>query len=162
MSPMLLSESMSTGFVVDDGGRAAAGFRGRAGDCSCRAIAIAMERPYIEVYADLTAWGKRERITKRHRVRGSARIGVRRSTLRRYMAELGWTWHPTMGIGTGTRVHLKADELPSGRLIVSCSGHLTAVIDGVVHDTYDPRRGGTRAVYGYWSMDEKSNESATD
>jgi hypothetical protein len=24
------------------------------------------------------------------------------------------------------------------------------VIDGVVHDTHDPRRGGTRCVYGYY------------
>jgi hypothetical protein len=24
------------------------------------------------------------------------------------------------------------------------------VIDGVIHDTFDPSRGGTRCVYGYW------------
>ena len=24
------------------------------------------------------------------------------------------------------------------------------MIDGVIHDTYDPTRGGTRCVYGYW------------
>lgn len=33
-------------FIFNDGGRAAAGFRGKAGDCVCRAIAIAAERPY--------------------------------------------------------------------------------------------------------------------
>lgn len=31
-------------------------------------------------------------------------------------------------------------ELPSGRLVVSVSKHYTAVIDGVIHDTYDPQR----------------------
>jgi len=25
------------------------------------------------------------------------------------------------------------------------------VLDGVIHDTHDPSRGGRRCVYGYWS-----------
>jgi hypothetical protein len=41
-------------------------------------------------------------------------------------------------------------ELPIGRLIVSVSKHLVAVVDGVIHDTHDPSRAGTRCVYGYW------------
>ena len=56
-----------------------------------------------------------------------------------------------MAIGSGCKVHLRADELPSGRLIVSVSKHLTAVIDGVIHDNHDPSRDGTRCVYGYFS-----------
>jgi hypothetical protein len=56
-----------------------------------------------------------------------------------------------MQIGSGCRVHLRADELTPGRLVVQLSRHLTAVIDGVVHDTHDPSRNGTRCVYGYWS-----------
>lgn len=55
-----------------------------------------------------------------------------------------------MGIGTGCRVHLRPDELPRGRLVVKLSRHITAVIDGVVYDTHDPTRGGTRCVYGYY------------
>jgi hypothetical protein len=55
-----------------------------------------------------------------------------------------------MKIGSGCRVHLRERELPSGRLIVSVSRHMVAVIDGVIHDTHDPSRGGTRCVYGYW------------
>ena len=47
--------------------------------------------------------------------------------------------------------HLKKDELPSGTLIVSCSKHITVVKDGVLHDTYDCSRRGTRCVYGYWT-----------
>jgi hypothetical protein len=30
------------------------------------------------------------------------------------------------------------------------SKHYCAVIDGVIHDTSDPSRDGTRCVYGYW------------
>ena len=48
-------------------------------------------------------------------------------------------------------MHLRADELPPGRLVVSVTHHLTAVIDGVIHDTHDPSRGGTRCVYGVWT-----------
>ncbi|WP_231970582.1 hypothetical protein [Polynucleobacter necessarius] len=41
------------GFEFNDGGREAAGFKGGAGDCVVRAIAIAAELPYMEVYEDL-------------------------------------------------------------------------------------------------------------
>jgi hypothetical protein len=42
-------------FLYDDGGRAAAGFRGKAGDCVTRAIAIAMRQPYREIYDAMAA-----------------------------------------------------------------------------------------------------------
>jgi hypothetical protein len=47
-------------------------------------------------------------------------------------------------------VHPRAEELPDGRLVVRVSRHMCAVIDGVIHDTHDPSRAGTRCVYGYW------------
>ena len=37
-------------FIYNDGGRAAAGFKGSAGDCVTRSIAIAAGKPYQEVY----------------------------------------------------------------------------------------------------------------
>ena len=137
--------------VISDGGRAAAGYRGKAGDCVCRAIAIATCRPYQEVYDALKALAGEERITKRRRRKSSVRDGVRRSTSRKYLAALGWTWTPTMKIGQGCKTHLNEGELPMGRLVVSVSKHFVAVIDGVIHDTHDPSRRGTRCVYGYYS-----------
>ena len=83
--------------------------------------------------------------------RSSARNDVLRQTCQRVLESLGWRRVPTMKIGGGCRVHLKAAELPRGRLIVRCSKHTTAVIDGIIHDTYDPSRGGTRCVYGYFT-----------
>jgi hypothetical protein len=141
---------MPNPFVFDDGGRVAAGFKGSAGDCVCRSIAIAAELPYLTVYQQLNGLAQSERITKRRRSRSSARNGVYKDTIKRYMAALGWTWVPTMHIGQGCTVHLRADELPAGRLLVSLSKHITVVIDGVIHDTHDCSRGGTRCVYGYW------------
>lgn len=141
-------------FIYDDGGRAAAGFKGEAGDCVTRAIAIATGTPYREVYDRVNAEGKQEkqRLTGKRWKTSTARGGVSKVTGRRMLAELGWTWHPTMAIGSGCTVHLRADELPAGRIIVAVSKHLATVIDGVLHDTHDCSRDGTRCVYGYWTQ----------
>lgn len=136
--------------IYNDGGRAAAGFKGQTGDCTCRAIAIATGKPYLDVYNELNALGQLERKSKRRASKSSARTGVYVTTIRKYMALLGWTWVPTMFIGSGTTVHLKDGELPMGNLIVQVSKHSTAVLDGVINDTHDPQRGGKRAVYGYY------------
>lgn len=141
-------------WVYDDGGRAAAGYRGRTDDCLTRAIAIAAEMPYQEVYDLVNEAGKGERTRRRpdgrSRSRSSARTGVYTATARKMMAGLGWERVPTMGIGSGCTVHLAQGELPPGRIIARVSGHYSAVIDGTVHDTCDPGRDGTRCVYGYY------------
>jgi hypothetical protein len=129
-------------FTYDDGGRADAGYKGNAGDCVVRAVAIASGLPYAEVYEALSGGMKTQRTTKRSKARSSARDGVnvRRKWFRDYMARLGFKWTPTMQIGSGCKVHLHDGELPMGKLIVSVSKHYTAVIDGVIHDTHDPQR----------------------
>ena len=137
-------------FVFDDGGRTAAGYKGKTGDCVCRAIAIVTGRPYQEVYDALNAEAEKGRRSKRKRGRSSARTGVHKGTSHRYLKRLGFTWHPTMFVGQGCKIHLVAGELPRGALLVAVSRHLTAVVDGVIHDTYDPSRGGKRCVYGYY------------
>lgn len=130
-------------FIKNDGGRAAAGFKGSAGDCVTRAIAIASDKPYAEVYAALAHGTGTQRKTKRTGKRTkSARngINVTRQWFKDYMRSLGFEWTPTMLVGQGCKTHLTDGELPSGRLVVSVSGHYTAVIDGVVNDTFDPQR----------------------
>lgn len=147
--------------IFNDGGREAAGFPGgKRGDCVARAVAIASGRPYAEVYAALARGNATQRQSGRER-RGHGKaagetadkgIYVKRKWFKDYMHSLGFTWTATMSIGTGCRVHLRSDELPSGRLVVQVSKHTVAMIDGVVHDTHDPARGGTRCVYGYWRL----------
>lgn len=149
-------------WVFDDGGRAEAGFKGRTGDCVCRAIAIATQRPYKEIYNLINELAKSERIGKRKSGVSSAREGVYKTTEDKVMKLLGWKWVPTMLVGKGCKVHLQEDELPKGRLVVRLSKHSTAVIDGVIHDTYDPNDRGVwvdaygnnittnRCVYGYY------------
>lgn len=135
----------------NDGGRSVTGYTGKTRDCVCRAIAIAAEKPYQEIYDRLNEIGKLERRGKRKRSISDARTGVYRFAYQRLLFDLGFVWTATMKIGSGCNVHLREGELPdSGRLVVSVSKHLCAVIDGVVHDTHDPSRGGTRCVYGYY------------
>jgi hypothetical protein len=142
-------------FQFNDGGRKAAGYRGKTGDCVVRSVAIATGLPYQQVYDLVNQLGAGERTGKRKRGKSSARTGVYKDTTRKLLESLGWQWTPTMQIGSGCTVHLRSDELPSGRLVVSVSKHLTAVIDGVVHDTHDPSRRGTRCVYGFWQKPRK-------
>jgi hypothetical protein len=137
-------------FVCDDGGRKAAGYTGSTEDCVCRSIAIAAQMPYQEVYDLLNQAALKERRSKRRGKRSSARTGVHKATIRRVLEGLGWHFTATMAIGSGCRVHLREGELPMGRLVVSVSRHSVAVINGVIHDTGDCSRGGTRCVYGYW------------
>lgn len=142
-------------FVRHDGGRAAAGFEGKAGDCLCRAAAIASGRSYLEVYELINSFGAKERTGKRKRGKSSARTGVYNRTARKVMEALGFTWTPTMAIGSGCKIHMRPGELPEGRLVVNLSRHFAAVIDGTVYDTYDPCREGTRCIYGIWRAPEE-------
>ena len=138
-------------FIYNDGGRSNY-FKGKAGDCVTRAIANATGLDYKVIYDAINDLAKTERTSKRKRGTSSARNGVYKNTIKKYLEKvLGWTWHPTMQIGQGCKVHLAADELPAGTLIVSLSKHLTCVKDGVIYDTYDCSRNENRCVYGYWT-----------
>lgn len=92
-----------------DGGRAAAGYKGRTNDCVARAAAITTGLPYREVYAAINEAARSER---RKKGRSSARTGVHKRTMRRLMETLGWQWVPCMRIGSGceTRTMLQPPD----------------------------------------------------
>ena len=137
-------------FIYNDGGRKQAGYKGTTGDCVARAIAIPSGLPYKEVYDALANGNANQRKSKHTRKttghKRSARNGIytSRKWFKDYMKSLGFSWVSTMGIGTGCKVHLTAEELPKGTIICRVSRHYTTVIDGVINDTYDPSRGETR------------------
>ena len=142
---------------LNDGGRQKAGFKGGAGDCVVRSIAIAAKLPYRQVYEDLRSANqhyaeiKDDRLARRLHHKGSSpRNGNHRNVFHKYILDLGFEWVPTMKVGAGCQVHLRPDELPQGTLIVKVSKHLTAIVNGVIQDTHDPSRGGSRCVYGYY------------
>lgn len=127
---------MAATWVYDDGGRAQAGylFQG-AGDCVTRAIAIATEMPY-EIVVDIIDKASRAR-------RGDSQSGVYDFATNGILTSLGWR-------RVTTNAHLNPDEFPPGRLILEVNRHLVALVNGVVHDTYDPSNHGSRRVYAYW------------
>lgn len=136
---------------ITDGGRSKY-FKGTAGDCVTRAIAIVTEKDYKEVYDEI-----------RHLLGYSPREGIKNDDTKKVMKHFGGCWNPCMGIGTGCRIHLSREysdegydgihELPiHSKIICNLSGHVCAVINGVINDTYDPSRGGTRCVYGFWAF----------
>lgn len=134
--------------IITDGGRSKY-FQGHSpGDCVTRAIAIVTGLDYKVVYDELNKTVK----SQRTKYKGSSRNGHYKETYDKYLKSLGYTWVPTMKIGSGCKVHLKEEELPKGKIICRCSKHLVAVIDGVIHDTFDPSRDGTRCVYGYYKL----------
>ena len=131
-------------YIYNDGGRSAAGYTGKCGDCVARAVAIATEQPYEQVYRALAGINQNYRGRGRCSGKQSARNGVmvKSVAFKRYMQNLGWVWTPTMFIGSGCRVHLEDGELPMGRLVVAVSKHYCAVIDGVINDTHNPSERG--------------------
>jgi hypothetical protein len=141
-------------FIYDDGGREAAGFKGSTGDCCARAISIALRLPYKEVYDAINVISKQEKYRGKHRSGNgvsSARDGVYIETMHKIMDYYGWIWVPCMKFGEGCKVHLKDGELPvEFPIICNLSKHYAAVVNGVLHDTYDCSRDGKRCVYGYW------------
>jgi hypothetical protein len=138
----------------DGGARERSGYRGVTGDCDCRAIATAL--PYQRVYDDLSALGAQEREYRQRSRKSHRRARIWPSAVRRYLTSLGWRWMPTMHIGSRCTVHLRRGESPeTGRLMLSVSRHVVAVIDGRTHDVHDPSRGGARSVYGFWTQPNK-------
>ena len=111
----------------------------RTSDCVIRSISIATEIPYDQVFEDLLTLAK-----EKQDMPNSKKV------FHPYLLNKGWKWKPTMAIGSGCVVHLKADELPKGNIICKLTKHMVAVKDGVINDTYDPSREGKRCVYGYY------------
>lgn len=146
-----------TNYIYNDGGREVAGYKGKTGDCVCRSIAIITGLPYEKVYERLANGNATQRKGKREGSKAGVKtaskgINTKRKWFADYMDELGFEWIPTMQIGQGCKVHLRSEELPKGKLIVNVSKHFTAVIDGVINDTYDCSRSGSRCVYGYYKL----------
>lgn len=129
-------------YKYNDGGRANYFAASGVGDCVTRAVAIATQRDYKDVYKEITRL-----------VGYTPRNGVQHRHVRKVMQHFGGVWYPTMKIGAGCTVHLKDGEVPmQGSIICNLSKHVTAVVGGVINDTYDPSRDGERCVYGYWKF----------
>lgn len=146
---------MELDFQYNSGGRENYFKKERVGDCVCRAIAIANDMDYLEVYNMINEYAKQEHITKRKKKKSNARNGVFKGTEKKILETLGWKWVACMQIGKGCQVHLRANEIPMNKTIIcQVSHHLTVVKNGVINDTYNCSREGNRCVYGYWVKED--------
>lgn len=127
-------------FKYNDGGRSKYFKADKVGDCVTRAIAIILSKDYKGVYNMIHAL-----------IGYSPRNGVQKKDTKKIMQLFGGQWVSTARFGQSMKMHLNASEMPlKGRYVCQVSKHITAIIDGVINDTYDPSRDGTRMVYGYW------------
>lgn len=152
---------MIIGYILDDGGRAAAGFKGDVGDCVVRAIAILTRIPYRDVYrrmatamnqAGYAASGDNHRQKPRpglpprlsvRRIRNLVRTscGLRRGNP-------GRGPHPT---------YTEAWPL-HGDCLVGTARHISAIVDGNLRDTGDGRLYDGRP-YGGSAADQRKAQS---
>jgi hypothetical protein len=119
-------------WVYDDGGRGTAGpeFEDEydIGDCVTRAIAIATGRPYANVYATVDELCRSDGDDPD----AGADKYVPSELTDEVMSKFGWRWVPLRSAS------LVTGSLPDEpRLVAVMSGHMCAVINGVMRDTWD-------------------------
>ena len=135
-------------YIYNDGGRSKY-FKGKARDCVCRAISIASNRDYKEVYDSLK------------KTLGTPRNGgfIKNKAFENWMVANGFVCAGCSGIGVKASVHFIEGELPKGRLVCSVAKHYVAVVDNKVYDTWDSRYNSfneVRRIYGYWEYKGKN------
>jgi len=135
-------------FKFNDGGRAAAGYRSKGGDCVCRSIAIATGLPYQQVYNRLAEGNAKQRKSIHHTPSCTVMDGIstRAAWFKRYMKELGFVWY------TAPSFILEDGKVPRGKIICSLREHVVAIIYGVMNDDKIHTTKGWRRVYGYWKL----------
>lgn len=128
-------------FIWHDGGRAASGYVGLAGDCVTRSISIATGLAYRDVYQSLgEVSGK------------TPRNGVYTQHAAGYLNDRGWERRHGKGLA------FQPESLPRGVVVCHLSTasdrghHFCTVVDHVVYDTWDPSDDGDYLVQDYWVM----------
>jgi hypothetical protein len=140
-------------FKYNDGGREAAGFKGTAGDCGARAMAIALGLDYKAVYKELAQANADNGRAK------SARNGIHKDVYSEVLKKHGWVWHsaPTFKVLEGYKNSegkvlfgrkARCSDMPKGIVIARQASHYVAVIDGIPNDIWDCS---DKMVYGYWA-----------
>lgn len=124
--------------------------RGERPSCVACAISNASNIPYLEVVCELKKLAKLERGGSTVR-RSNLNNGFRRITYSKLLDKLGAVW-------TEERTSFEEENLPiSHRLVVSVPNHLSAIVNGEIHDLFDPRANDhrrfgyyQRRIYGWW------------
>lgn len=127
-------------YVINDGGKAATGRKGKSGDCVVRAIAIASDMDYETTYRMVAEEAANYGFKK------SARDGIHNTVRDAVLKKLGWVWMPAPKIA-GRKARC-ADLFDKGMVIARQARHIVAVNYGIPHDIFDSSG---KMVYGYWA-----------
>ena len=130
--------------VYDDGGRFEAGYTSFGIDCATRAIAVVTGYKYATVERIVNeACDRFERRIEDH---SQAQDSIHGKTYKRILTEvfeMEWhrentTWHKI--------------KFPPGRHIINLSGHVSTVINGVIHDSVRCNSLTYSRIYGYYTF----------
>ena len=121
-------------FVETTNGRICKTFKD---DCVVRSISIAMDKPYAVVFDDLMQLGLLIGAYPNHH-----------KVWEKYLKDNGWVKNKPPRNAQGKYIKLANWADAPVRAIIKNSGHLTCVVDGAVHDTWDCRY---RPVNSYWT-----------
>jgi len=147
-----LVDNKNLEFSYNDGGRSNY-FKGDAGDCVVRAIAIATDTDYKVIYDTLYQANKdyldkkNTKLSKQMKSRtrekgGSPRNGNYKKIYQDYLLNNGWRYVSLRKFGSKERV--KLDELTHlGTILVNINRHMMCMKNGTIHDTWDSR-------FSYW------------
>jgi len=127
-----------TNYKYNDGGRSKY-FKGKAGDCAARAMAIALDIDYKQAYDELAKANAKGRGGNK-----SARNGIFKEDFDAVLKSHGWLWVSAPKFD-GRKA--RYNDMPEGRVIVRMARHFAAVINGELNDSWDSSH---KMVYGYW------------
>lgn len=130
-------------FRWTDGGAKAAGFRERS-DCTVRALQILSGKPYELVHAVTMAYGRKQRRGFKAFERAFPAMASR---LGMTVKEIYWN----------VTVEKVIRAYPTHRLMIQIRGHVFAVVDGVIHDTWHPSL--RCRVRHFWKVAESKEKS---
>ena len=127
-------------FVKTDGGRKDAGYKTTKpyeNDCVVRSISIALNEDYRTVFVEMMELGLE-----------MGGYPSMKPVWEAYLGNKGWTKNKCPRDAQGKLIKLRSWEDSPSRAVVLNSGHLTAIVDGAVHDTWDCSY---RPVNSYWT-----------
>jgi hypothetical protein len=130
-------------YVKTDGGRKDAGYKTTKPyqiDCAVRSISIALDEDYRTVFVEMMELGLE-----------MGGYPSMKPVYETYLENKGWTKNKCPRNEQGKLIKIRNWKDAPARTVVLNSGHLTAIVDGAVHDTWDCRY---RPVNSYWTDPE--------
>lgn len=129
-------------YHYNDGGKITSKRPKQKNDCTVRAIALACEIPYDQAYDVLKKAGRKSNqgfefsgfIKKQPCINGKR-----------------LQWRPFQAVKGQPRMKPETfiQQFPKGKFILSIAGHVSVVINGINHDTFEQWG---RCVYGVWEV----------